>query len=460
MGNFITFARDTLVNLVSGLGTDRDKRAGSVYAVPPLDDEQLISAYRSSWLPKKIVDIPAMDAVRKWRDWQADSDTIEKIEEEEKRLDLRGKVMSALIKARLLGGAAIYIGTGDARPEEEFDPERISAEGIKHLNVLTRRELSAGEIELDPESEWYARPKWYELANNTSQMVRIHPSRLVIFKGSEPPVDELGTYQGWGDSVLMATTDAIKNADGTAGNIAAMTFEAIVDIIKVPNLMSQVADPEYRSRFMERYQLFGMGKSTTRLGILDSEEEYERKQMSFATLPEVMQTFLQIVSGAADIPVTRLLGQSPAGMSATGESDLRNYYDRISAMQELEITPAMKRLDEALICSATGTREPEVHYIWSSLWQISDKERAEIGKLDAETIEKLDMTGLFPREALAKAGANMLVEHSIMPGLQEAIDEAGGLPDYDMERQREEEAEAARMEALRQAQEANPDAAV
>lgn len=111
------------------------------------------------------------------------------------------------------------------------------------------------------------------------------------------------------------------------------------------------------------------------------------------------------------------------------------------------MTPAMHRMDEAIIRSALGSRPPEVHYIWSSLWQISDKERADIGKTNAETIKALNDTGLFPSEALAMAGANMLVENSVMPGLEQAIDDAGGLPDYDMEAAAEEERERLRIEA-------------
>lgn len=122
---------------------------------------------------------------------------------------------------------------------------------------------------------------------------------------------------------------------------------------------------------------------------------------------------------------------------------------RIQAMQTVEITPAMFNLDEALIRSATGVRDEETHYLWSSLWQLTDKERADIGKIDAETIAKLNETGLFPPEALANAGANMLVEHSIMPGLLEEIDNAGGLPDYEAELEAEREAQAAAANANR-----------
>ena len=64
-------------------------------------------------------------------------------------------------------------------------------------------------------------------------------------------------------------------------------------------------------------------------GVSPEGETYQQKQISFASLPDVARLFLQIASGAADIPVTRMLGQAPAGLNATGDSDTRNYYDRV-----------------------------------------------------------------------------------------------------------------------------------
>ena len=58
------YLSDGLMNLVANLGTDRDKAAGSFYAPAIIADDQLINAYRTAWLPRKIVDIPANDAVR------------------------------------------------------------------------------------------------------------------------------------------------------------------------------------------------------------------------------------------------------------------------------------------------------------------------------------------------------------------------------------------------------------
>lgn len=434
--NMFGYMADSLTNLVSRMGTDRDKAASSFYGAPLLDDAQLLNAYRGAWLPRKIVDIPAFDSVRAWRDWQAEQDQIEAIEAEEKRLQVRSKVLDARVKARLWGGAAIHIGTGDQNLAEPLDVEHIGTAGIKHLTVLTRRQLSAGEIERDVASEWFGRPKAYRLTSGDQVQVDIHPSRLVIFAGNPQPDIELigGSDLVWGDSVLLAVMEAIKQADGTAANIASLVFEAKVDVFRIPNFMAQLRDEGYKTKLLERLTLAATAKGINGALLLDKEEEYDTKSPSFATLPDILDRFLQIVSGAADIPATRLLGQAPAGLNATGESDLRNYYDRLSAMQEVEMTPAMHRMDEALIRSALGTRPAEVYYEWAPLWGMSEKEKAEVFKMKADAGRSLAGSAagtLLPVEALSDALVNTFTEDGSLPGLEAAIEEYGSLAEQE-----------------------------
>ncbi len=421
----VTYIGDKLSNLIAGLGTARDKASGSVYGTPLQSDQELMDAYRGAWLPRKIVDIPAMDATRNWRNWQAEAQQITAIEAEEKRLGLQGKVNRSLARARLFGGAALVIGDGAANPMEPLNPERIARGGIRYVTEVNRRQLSAAELELDPASPDFGMPAYYRLSSPRGS-VDIHPSRVVRFIGAEHPEPELqsGINYGWGDSILLAVMEAVRQSDSTAANIASLIFEAKVDVFRIPDFMQNMGDPEYRTRVLERFRLAATGKGINGALVMDKEEEYQQKSASFANLPQVLETFLQIVSGAADIPVTRLLGQSPAGMSATGESDVRNYYDRINAMQTLQLSPAMAVLDECLIRSALGSRPPEVWYQWASLWQPMAKEKADIGKTAAETIKILRDSQLFPDDALSVAAVNMLTELSVMPGLDVAIEEA------------------------------------
>lgn len=436
MGNIITFARDSLTSLVSRMGTDRDKASTTFYAHTILSDEQLIAAYSTAWLPRKIVDIPALDACRKWRDWQAKKPQIEAIEKEEQRLNVKGKILEAAKKGRLFGGAAVYVGTGDANPADPLDVERIKKGGIRYLNVMTRRQLKAGEIDRNPESEWYGRPKDYCLTGANGTQITIHPSRLVLFSGAMPADDEISAnpWQGWGDSVLQSTLDAIKNADSTAGNIASLVFEAKIDIIRIPDFMASLNDEVYRTKIIERYSLANMSKGINGTLLLDKEEEYETKSANLAGLPDVLMAFLQIVAGAADIPVTRLLGQSPAGMNSTGASDMKNYHDRIQSMQELEIQPAMVRLDECIERSA-DVRDPDVHYRWSPLEQMNERERADIFKTTADAARQLVGSAvgqeIIPREAVSDALVNRLVEDGVLPGLDAAIEEYGKLSEQE-----------------------------
>ncbi|MBN9034176.1 MAG: hypothetical protein BGO05_16655 [Rhizobiales bacterium 63-7] len=436
MANVISLVRDSLTSLVSRMGTERDKAATVFYTNAVLSDEQLISAYSTAWLPRKIVDIPALDSCRKWRDWQAKKPQIEAIENEEKRLNIKGKVLEASKKARLFGGAALYIGAGDPDVSQPLDMERVKKGGVRYLNVITRRQLSAGEIDRNPESEFYGKPKVYTLAGENGLRLDIHPSRLVIFTGAMPADDEItgNPWQGWGDSILQSTLDAIKNADSTAANIASLIFEAKIDIIRVPEFMASLDNPQYRAKLLERYTLANTAKGINGTLILDKEEEYESKTANLSGLPDVLMSFLQIVAGAADIPVTRLLGQSPAGMNSTGTSDMKNYHDRIQSMQELELQPAMVRLDECLKRSA-DVRDPDAHYRWSPLEQMSEKERADIFKTTADAARQLVGTGtgqeIIPREAVSDALVNRLVEDGVLPGLDAAIEDYGKLSEQE-----------------------------
>lgn len=415
---------DKLSNLVANLGTSRDKASHNAYFFEPLSPAECMAAYRGSWLPRKIVDIPAKDATRRWRAWQADKAQVQAIEGEEKRLGLQGKVKTALISARLRGGAAIYIGTNDANVSLPLDPARIAKGGITYLTVLSRTKLTAGEIDQDPLNASYGKPLYYTMGANA---VTVHPSRLVIFPGATIPDDDLslGIDQGWGDSVLNSILQEIKNADATMANMASLVFEAKIDVIQVPDLMDNIGDRQYETKLLERFRLAAMLKGNNGMLVLDAEEEYSSKTTAFGNLPEISDRFLQVVSGAADIPATRLLGQAPAGLNATGDSDLRNYYDRIQSEQELEVSPAMAVLDECLIRSALGARDPSIYYTWNSLWQTTSTERIANGLVVAQTLTALVGTRLFNPEALSAAAANVLVENEVLPGLEAAIEEFG-----------------------------------
>lgn len=432
---------DGFVNFVANIGTKRDKQAAGEYVLRNFTDQELQTIYRVSWMAGKLVDIPAEDATREWREWHADQEQIEAIEAEERRLHIPQKVMLAMKTARLFRGAAIYTSIKNDDPALPMDPTKVQANGIAFVTVFPCGILTPGEIEMDPLMEGYGKPKYYEVTG-TAGSKRIHPSRLSIFIGRTIPWST-GIPSGtdmWGDSVIQSAYEAVRNADATAANIAALVYEAKIDVLSIPNLTNIMNDPRMRKALETRVGCAAVLKGVSGMLVIDKEEAYEQKTLNFAGLPDINSQALQAVSGASDIPVTRFLGQTPTGINSTGESDLKNYYDSVSSLQERMLSPALHNLDEAVIRSALGDRPKEIYYEWASLWQMSDNERSEISKRTADTIDVLAKTALFDDETMAEAAINLLNERDILPGLElrERLGEeeglvalGGGAPDDD-----------------------------
>jgi len=419
MGKVVQFF-DRLTNVMSGMGTTVDKRTHSRYHFVPVDPVQVEASYRTSWLMRKIVDIPPLDMTREWRSWQADKDDIEKIEAEEKRLQLKAKVKRALVLARLWGGSAIIIGS-DGEPTEELRP---NASTLNYLYVVSKNQLSCGQVITDIADPYYGKPSYYEVGSG-SERVFLHPSRVVEFIGQHAPDGgNLGANGFWGDPLFQSIAGAVSNADLAQDGFASLIDEAKIDIIKIPDMMMNMGTVEYEQKLMNRLAAAKMGKGIHRALIIDGNEEWDQRTVTWAGIPDIINTYLQIVSGAADIPVTRLLGQSPKGLQSTGDGEERDYHAMIAARQDEMLAPALDRIDEVMIRSALGDRPSDIWYKFNTLERLSPKDAAEIENKRADTVSKYSMTGLIEDTALSAIAKNAIIESGQWPGSEAAFEEA------------------------------------
>lgn len=423
---------DGLINVVTGAGTSVDKRSHGQYLFVQLSEIEIANAYRSSWLHRKVVDLPATEMTRAWRDWQAEGADIELIEAEERRHNLRAKVREALVLGRL-GGGAIIIGDG-ADPSQPLAP-KMARQSLRYLHVVSRWQLGLGAIVSDPESEWFGQPSYYSMTALPAGQIRLHPSRVVAFRGL--PVLSRTTAKTddwfWGDSVIQAVMDAVRNADSAQNGFASLIDEAKTEIIRFAGLAELLQGDDGDARLTRRVEAWSAGKSIHRMGILDKEDEFDTRQVTWNGMPDVLRTYLSIVASAADIPATRLLGKSPDGQNATGKSDEVNFEKMISAHQESDLRPALDRIDAVLVPSALGRAAKDEHFTFAPLSQLSEIEKADVDKKKAETVTAYVNTGLIPERAFAEAVQNMLVEDSVFPGLEGALATYGSEPDADPE---------------------------
>lgn len=424
---------DGLVNVVANLGTDRDKASHTRYEGCSLSHADLLTMYRESWLARAIVDYPAEDSTRKWRIWRAEGPQITKIEALEKRLRLQRRLYEGLVAARLFGGACIYINTrtdGSTAAENpiSYDEQLVS------LVVLTPGVVDPGPIDRDIDSEHYGLPEYYTMRTAQGREVRIHPSRMVVLNGAHVPDSPVSALR-WGDSVLQSAMDAVNNIDSTMANIASLVFEAKVDVFKFAGFSQLLQDNE-DERVIRRLRLQAAMKGINGAVVTDIEDDYQQKSASFSGLPEVVTKFMDAVSGAARIPVTRLYGRAAAGLSGSGDGDERVYFDRVNYLQGTEIGPAMYHLDQMITQQALeASWSPDIYYEWAPLRQLTEADRADIFLKTASAARTLagnDSGPVVPMDALSESVVNELTEQGVLPGLDQLVQEYGSLREQEL----------------------------
>lgn len=378
-------ALDAMENLVASLGTGDDSRMFTRYKEKfIMNRAELEAMYVENWLAGKGIDIIPDDMTREWRtiNTSVKPDRVKEFAEFEEDLNVVGKFNEASKWARLYGGCGIILGIDPmqgGQPEEPLDIERLGKDSLTHLTVIEAERLtfSGGPIIKDPLNPRFGFPEFYRIAN-TSQT--IHHSRVLFFEGLPLPyyLRERQRLAFWGAPVLRRVMEAIVNSDMGTNGIATLMTEASVDIIKYKGLTSHLSQPGGEEKIRSRFALMKLLKGINNITLLDEEETYDNHQQSFSGLAELMEKFVALVAGAFDIPVTRLVGTSAKGMSATGEGDLTNYYDNIRARQRREYNPQLRKLDSIMQRSLWGEEAEEWGFTWNSLFQLTEKEIAEM----------------------------------------------------------------------------------
>lgn len=154
---------------------------------------------------------------------------------------------------------------------------------------------------------------------------------------------------------------------------------------------------------------------------MDASDKFEAHQYSFAGLSDMLMQFGQQLSGALQIPLVRLFGQSPAGLNATGESDLVNYYDNIATQQDRKLRRGVGLVYDVLWRSVFAAPLPEgFSFEFTPLWQLSDTDKGTVANQVTTLVTDAYESGLVDRATALKE----LRQSSKVTGLWSSITDA------------------------------------
>lgn len=349
----------------------------------------LTSLYRDNWIVQNIIATIPNDMVRKWYEIKSsiDPDQMNQMARLERQTQIRKKILLGMYWGRLYGGAAgVILIKGQDDLSQHLEMDAVMPGSFLGLQILDRWNGIYPEAELvtDPEDPDYGLPAYYTIRDDeTGRLVaRVHHSRVVRFVGRELPWMEQVTELYWGESELEAIYSEVVRRDNVAGNIAALTFRANINYMETEGLdqLLGTANTEMQRRFWNLMAAQSIMESNFGTRVINKGDAIHNTQYTFTGLSDVYDRIMMDVAGAARTPVTKLFGRSPAGLNATGESDMQNYYDYIDGLRETELRSIIERLLPVMALSAWGNIPDDMDIDFPPMWTPDAKEIAEIAE--------------------------------------------------------------------------------
>lgn len=389
LGNKVTsvFRSDNWVNSSTGLGllsgrVGNTRIKGSTY----LSYSDLSEMYYGNGLAKRIVNSFVDDALRNGFLVCGN----DKVKDAFKKLALPKVIKEACYFSRLYGGSIIVAFLDDGLDlKEPVSDTRINK--IISFRVFDKSQISWQEADLNRDflSPNFALPEFYTITSfknsADTSILKIHASRCKVLDGITTSHLKRRTNLGWGDSVLQACYDSLRYYGIVAENSSEIINDFIQVIIKMNGLAHQIIKEGGKEAVAARMDAIDVSRSNSNLIFLDAEkEDYEKKSSSVSGLADLWDRFSESVCAATGYPATRLFGRSPGGLNSTGDSDLKNYYDLVSAYRSDEIEPIINWILNFITHQQEWGSDKDIEWSFASLVEQTPLEDAKLKKLYAE----------------------------------------------------------------------------
>ncbi len=341
--------------------------------------------YRSSWIGGVAVDVVANDMTREGVEIVSTDapDRKEELKKAAARWGVWKGFADTLRWARLYGGAIGLLMIDGQDTATPLRLETVGKDQFKGILPLDRWMLYAhvGDLVTDWGPE-FGQPKLYEVLPDGMGMPKmtVHHSRIVRYVGVELPYWQRISENLWGMSVIERLWDRLIAFDSATAGTAQLVYKAHLRTYSVKGLRDIIATGgRALEGLLKQVGMIRAFQSNEGMTLMDAEDKFEAHQYAFGGLNEVILQFGEQIAGALGVPLVRLFGQSPGGLNATGESDMRIYYDSIKQQQETHLRAGVEKVYHVLYRSTFGTAPPKNFELkFAPLWQLGETEKATV----------------------------------------------------------------------------------
>lgn len=383
---------------------------------------------------RKPVEVIAKECTREWvkfkstqtKPGQENSKSvqakIDELEKEFERLRVRQVVHKHIIHGLAFGMGHIQPKFKTATGEDL--PLVIGPNGIKKgdldrlVNIEPVWTNPSTYTANDPMDEGFYKPQtWWVMGKE------VHASRLFTTVPFEVPDILKPAFNFGGLSLTQQLEAYVHNFLRTRQSVSDLVSNFATKILKTNMAGNMQTDSGLNYSDIDadsvtgRLQAMTAWQSNNGAFVLDKEsEEFEVAQVSLAGLPDLQAQSQEFMASIPGLPLVKLFGIQPTGLNASSDGEIRVFYDEMSAYQEAHVEPALREIFNLAQINLWGDIDPRIDYDYVPMWQLSEKEAAEVEKIkadiDALNIQEGKITADEAREREASDS------HSIYTGVE------------------------------------------
>lgn len=303
-------------------------------------------------------------------------------------------------KVGYFGGCLVYIDTGanDAELQTPLNMDEYSNElrNLKAFRVIDPINVYPGAYNsAEPLKPDFFRPvHWYVMGK------RVHASRLIRFVANEVPQLLKPVYNFFGIAQAQLLWDYVIHFSECRVATANIAKKYSMTVFKT-NMLATLMDGAGTDQIDKRMRLIAMYQDNNSITAIDKDnEDIVKIETPIGGLTDITKQGLEFLAALNRTPAVKLLGISPSGFNATGESDLRNYNDHISSQQEKVFGHGLKIIIDCIHVFLFGKTNDGLTFEWSELGEEDQTAMANTQKVKADTMAVfLDRSVISPEEA-------------------------------------------------------------
>lgn len=391
--------------------------------IPVFPGYTVLCGLTQNGLIRSGVEMRAKEMTRKWGELVSTNeanDRIEVIRREMGRLRIRELFKNIAEECGFLGGCLVYIEL-----DERLGPP-VNPISFEDGDTVIRQGDIKGFRIIDP---WVCYPGIYNSTNplerdyfNPStwyvQGIPVSATRVIRFVENELPDMIKPAYNFFGLSLSQKVLDAVSHFTRNRESASKLLEKISLVVLKtnMENILAGGADADLAARM----KYFAQSWNYDGVAAIDKEtEELAIFNNGIGGVVDIVRQSMEYVAAMFNEPATKLWGISPAGMNATGESDMKNHYDNIASLQEQMFAPGLDKVIKLIQLNSFGNIDADISFQFTPLSDEADRMQAEVNKMKAETYAVYEEMGAISnadvRNALIKdpdSGFNELEPYS------------------------------------------------